>query len=272
MKKPLFSLKKINPLATVALALAMGACGGPRDPAQTKEGLIFELKKPGVTLSKCRGGSDHRIFIHSSVAQKISKLNSSRTYMKPEVGTYSCHAIGSRVQMMSPGLKANPSDFLHIHKIQLIYRDKLNIHHARAAGFSDLRGLHRYLDRELQFKKNKGFKIFNNDIVTMTYFTYQRVSSGSSHSPPPRNFRPIQPVKITKEGQRLFSCASHKSDWIDIWLKERFESLKDEIQRGEISVQMSAGATVAIEWAIKSLLNLEKKLNGVQPQSKKLRS
>ena len=76
--------------------MGLVACGGPRDPAHTEDGLIFELKKPGVTLSRCRGGKSERIFLDKSVASKVrSRSFKNRVTLKVELGNYSCLAIGS---------------------------------------------------------------------------------------------------------------------------------------------------------------------------------
>ena len=219
--------------------LGLLACGGPRDPVQTEQGLIFELKKPGVTLSRCRGGKADRIFIDKSVADKVRlKDFRDKVILKVELGSYSCLPVGSIVRMFSPGFKTMSSDRLRIDKVQVMYRWKINRYQMREAGFSSQSHLNSYLEKEMKAKEERGIKVFNKNLVTLTHFTYvgENFRAGGR-----KNFSPIRPVKLTKKGQRLFSCAKSKADWTDIWLSKDFSSRKCEVQMGDISLQMTAG-------------------------------
>ena len=118
--------------------------------------------------------------------------------------------------MISPGIKTTPTDQLRVDKVQVIYKKKINRYQVREAGFSSQFHLNSYLESEARAKEERGIKIFNRNLVTLTYFTYM----GKSETFQSRS--PIRPVKLTQKGQRLFSCAKGKSDWTDMWLKRDF--------------------------------------------------
>ena len=235
-------MKRLTLLIQLLGLMGLIACGGPRDPARTQSGLVFELKKEGVTLSRCRGGSSERLFLDKSVASKVlSKNFKERVTLKIELGSYSCLAIGSQVQMISPGFSTTSGDRLQVDKIQVVYRNKINRYQLKAAGFDSWSHLNTYLEGEAEAQKRRGRSIFNTNLVTLTYFTYVGDSVGSQSRDGGFSSRAIRPIKLTKEGQRLFSCDKSKPDWTDIWLNKDFSSRKCDIQTGDISLHMAAG-------------------------------
>ena len=224
---------------------ALLSCGGARDPSDTSQGIIFELNEHGVMLSRCRGGSKDRVFIDKSVVDNVrSKQSRDKVNLKAELGTYSCLEVGSLVRMVAPGLATSGADLLRIDKIQVIDRRKVGRYQARRAGFSTIQEFNAYLDTEAQRKEEKGFPVYNKGLVTIVHFTYLEGTSQNSSSPgggSGDSFFDIKPEKVTTDGQRLSSCATHKSDWKDIWLREDFSSRICEILGGQISLHMSHG-------------------------------
>ena len=223
---------------------ALLSCGA-RDPSDTSQGIIFELNEHGVTLSRCRGGSSKRVFIDKSVVDNVrSKQSRNKVNLKAELGTYSCLEVGSLVRMVAPGLATRGVDLLRINKIQVVDRKKVGSYQARRAGFNTIQEFNAYLDTEVQRKEEKGFSVYNKGLVTIVHFTYLEGASQNSPSSggdSGNSFFDIKPEKVTTEGQRLSSCAAHKSDWKDIWLKEDFASRICEISGGQISLHMSPG-------------------------------